>query len=387
MKKNRIEYNAFLIITFVLIINISFAYSQVPEKLSYLAAIRNSNNELVINKNVGIRLQIKQGSEFGGAVYVETHSLETDKNGFINLEIGGGKNELGSFASIDWTKGPYFLYIEIDPDGGTNYGIFALNQITSVPYALHAKTADSMSGGASMEYVQALKTQIEDLQVLTGLRIKDFDGNIYKTVTIGNQTWMAENLKTTHYADGQPIQEGSKLIDTFDIGDKYWFVPFGDMKYKDIYGLYYSWYAVVRGNNGSDKVPSGIQGVCPTGWHVPSSDEYDILIKTLGGEMVAGGKLKATGTDFWEIPNFGATNESGFSAIGSGDYQSDMRVFDKTICTKVYFIGVTSSFLDYPSAEMPTYNVILLSSSNPYASAYHLQYNLTNSVTVRCVKD
>jgi len=84
-------------------------FSQSPEKLSYQAVIRNEEGELINNSEVGIRIQILQDSEFGAAVYVETHTFTTNENGLATIEIGGGTSVTGTFAGIDWSAGPNFL--------------------------------------------------------------------------------------------------------------------------------------------------------------------------------------------------------------------------------------------------------------------------------------
>jgi hypothetical protein len=121
-------------------------WSQSPQKLSYQAIIRNAEGKLVQNSSVGVRFSILQGSPAGLAVYVETHQAATNVNGLVTLEIGNGSTT-GSFASIDWAAGPYFLASETDPAGGTNFTITGVTQLLSVPYALYAETsADGFSG-------------------------------------------------------------------------------------------------------------------------------------------------------------------------------------------------------------------------------------------------
>ena len=109
-----------------------------PNKMSYQAVVRSATGQLIANGNVGIRLQILQGSEFGAAVFVETHLTSTNANGLATFEIGGGTTVLGSIANIDWSNGPYFLKTESDLNGGTNYTISGTSQMLSVPYALFA---------------------------------------------------------------------------------------------------------------------------------------------------------------------------------------------------------------------------------------------------------
>jgi hypothetical protein len=128
MKKN------YLFISFLLIAATIFAQS--PQKISYQAVIRDANQNLIANTNAGIRIQILQYSEFGAAVYVETHTPTANENGLVTLEIGAGTVVNGDFSDIDWADGPYFIKTETDPTGGTNYNIVGTSELLSVPYAL-----------------------------------------------------------------------------------------------------------------------------------------------------------------------------------------------------------------------------------------------------------
>lgn len=119
-------------------------FAQAPQKMSYQAVVRNGSGVLVASSNVGIRIQILQGSQFGAAVYVETHTATTNANGLASLEIGGGTPVTGSFVAIDWSAGPYFIKTETDPTGGTSYTIAGTSQLLSVPYALYAKSAGNI---------------------------------------------------------------------------------------------------------------------------------------------------------------------------------------------------------------------------------------------------
>jgi hypothetical protein len=126
---------------------LSAAIGQSPNSISYQAVIRDTGNQLVTDTQIGMRISILQGSETGSAVYVETHSRKTNLNGLITLEIGNGAGVLGDFNAIDWASGPYFIKTETDPTGGTNYTITGSSQLMSVPYALHAKTAENSFDG------------------------------------------------------------------------------------------------------------------------------------------------------------------------------------------------------------------------------------------------
>jgi uncharacterized protein (TIGR02145 family) len=165
--------------------------------------------------------------------------------------------------------------------------------------------------------------------------VTDIDGNVYKTVQIGTQTWMAENLRTTHFNDGSPIEllranwfwfDSTGTIHKYERTEwdaqpsyiKAYCWPDDNKSNAIPYGALYNWNAAMNVSPGSSSNPSDVQGVCPTGWHIPSEDEWTTLINFLGGVSFAGGKLKETDTIHWNSPNDGATNESGFTAVGSG---------------------------------------------------------------------
>ena len=117
-------------------------WAQSPNKMSYQAVIRNSSDALVTNTQIGLEVNIRQGTTSGTVVYTETQTPSTNANGLVSIEIGGGSG----FNTIDWANGPYFIETKTDPAGGTNYTITGTSQLLSVPYALHAKTAESVSG-------------------------------------------------------------------------------------------------------------------------------------------------------------------------------------------------------------------------------------------------
>ena len=141
--------------------------------------------------------------------------------------------------------------------------------------------------------------------------IKDGDGNIYQTVKIGTQVWLKENLKTTRLNDGTeiPLITDDTEWENALTAAYCWYDD--DITNKDPFGALYNWFAVNTGK------------LCPKGWHVPSESELTELVTFLGGESVAGGKLKTTGTieggdGLWNQPNVDATNETGFSALPGG---------------------------------------------------------------------
>jgi len=127
-------------------------YAQSPQKMSYQCVVRNSAGALVANQAVGIKISILKGSSTGTVVFSETYSPnpQTNANGLVTVEIGGGTATVGTFAGIDWSAGPYFMKTETDPAGGTNYTISGTSQLLSVPYALYAKSA---ANGFSGSYI------------------------------------------------------------------------------------------------------------------------------------------------------------------------------------------------------------------------------------------
>ncbi|MCH2195362.1 DUF1566 domain-containing protein [Kordia sp.] len=133
----------YTLLAFILLATTTWAQS--PEKMSYQAVVRDSGDNLVSNQAVGMQISILQGSAAGTAVYVETHTPTTNVNGLVTLQIGTGTVVSGDISTIDWATDTYFIKTEIDPEGGSNYTIIGTSQLLSVPYALHAKTAESVT--------------------------------------------------------------------------------------------------------------------------------------------------------------------------------------------------------------------------------------------------
>ena len=155
------------------------------------------------------------------------------------------------------------------------------------------------------------------VDVTVSRTVTDIDGNVYPTVKIGDQWWMAENLKVTHYSNGEAIPNVTNVSAWTGLSSGAWCVYNNKTNNADAYGYLYNWYAVNDSRN-----------IAPTGWHVPSETDWTTLTTYLGGESVAGGKIKETGTAHWYSPNTGATDGSGFSALPNGwRYHDDFRDF------------------------------------------------------------
>ena len=133
-------------------------WAQSPEMMSYQAVIRDVGNTVVASQSVGMRISILQGTSSGASVYTETHTTTTNVNGLVSIEIGTGNIESGDFTTIDWGNDVFFIKTETDPAGGTSYTITGTSQLMSVPYALYAKTAESIAGGITIT-----ESEISDL--------------------------------------------------------------------------------------------------------------------------------------------------------------------------------------------------------------------------------
>ena len=407
-------------------------WAQAPQSFSYQAVVRGTDNALVSNKKVGMKISLLKGSETGTAVYVETHTPTSNANGLVSIAIGGGTKDASSnvFASIDWANGPYFVKTETDPAGGTSYSLSSVSQLLSVPYAIHAKTAESIVGGSvlpsggtngqiitncdglptwttggicpgkiaalncagvsvngllnngavasnvsfgitysggnggsysaqsiSSTGVVGLTATLQAGSFATGNgsltftvsgtpssvgnalfsltiagqvcsvsmvvqekpstigipgpNITDAENNTYKTVTIGTQQWMAENLKVTKYNDGTAIPNITDNTQWKNNTTGAWAYYNNDAANNAKYGKLYNGYAVSKRFNGN-------KNVCPTSWHVPTDAEWTVLTDYLGGSTVAGGKMKEVGTASWNSPNTDATNTSLFTGLPGG---------------------------------------------------------------------
>ena len=209
-----------------------------------------------------------------------------------------------------------------------------------------------------------------------GLGVTDIDGNQYATVIIGTQEWMAENLKVSKYSNGDLIPNVTDDTQWSSLTTNAWSYFSNNNQYENPYGKLYNWYTAADQRN-----------VCPTEWHVPTYDEWSTLINYLdpnanGGSVVpntAGGKMKSTGLQFWNSPNIGATNESGFSGLPGGS----RNFFGDGICYYINFYGLWWSSTDVTG-------IIAWSLRLNYSdgSAEKItNFDKSCGLSIRCVKD
>jgi uncharacterized protein (TIGR02145 family) len=191
----------------------------------------------------------------------------------------------------------------------------------------------------------------------------DADNNNYPVVTIGTQTWMAENLKTTKFRDGSsiPLIVSNAEWSNLSTAGYCWYNN-DQTTYKPRFGALYNWYVIKAGE------------ICPSGWHLPTNDEWTTLTTFLGGEDVAGGKLKDTGTALWLGPNSGATNETGFTAL-----PGDARYLDGTF----KFFGSYTHW--WSSTEFDTNNSWLRYLMNDWEGVANINADKNYGLSIRCL--
>ena len=199
--------------------------------------------------------------------------------------------------------------------------------------------------------------------------VTDIDGNVYQTVTIGNQEWLAENLKVTHYRNGEviPNETDDNTWDSLTTGAWCTYDNSGNEDTVATYGRLYNWYAV-----------SDSRDIAPTGWHVATDAEWQMLVDSLGGDTVAGGQLKEVGTTHWASPNTGATNESGFSALPGG-YRGGSSGGTYNV------VGIVAYF--WSSTEFSSVGAWNRSLSYGYSDLYRGSSGKGDGFSVRCVRD
>jgi len=446
---------------------------------------------------------------------VETHTKSSNANGLLTLEVGVGIVAIGTFSTIDWSQGPYFLKTEMDVDGGANYTISGVTEFVSVPYVMNSKNADNANsvkilsngsnvgdmcywngaiwvplnigtqgqtltfcdgkpawilGGVCPGTITSLNCssvtnngtlsattnasgvtsvvpytggnagpfagQVVTSTGVTGLtatlqagtfangngnltytitgtpatsgtasfalniggktctvtrtiaeaalinftsigapvgsfqnNVSDIDGNSYKTVQIGNQVWMAENLKTSKYSDGTTIPNITDNNQWQNNTTGAWAYYNNDAANNAKYGKLYNWYAVSKTTNGN-------KNLCSTGWHVPTDAEWTVLTEYLGGEIVAGGKLKEVGTTNWNSPNTGSTNTSLFTGLPGG-LRDDSGYYGN--------IGFNGSW--WSSTEFNTYNAWYRYLYYNNGRADSSNFYKESGFSVRCLRD
>lgn len=287
-------------------------------------------------------------------------STEAYCNGYIS-DIGG---ELPSEYGACWntSSNPTIANFKKAATTGLNnlFTVQVTNLIPGTTYYIRAYATNSGGTGYSSELAFTTKVYFT-----AGTGVTDIDGNNYKTIKLGTQEWMAENLRTTKYANGNIITNGSGNEFSSGTTNGLWCYYENNNSYNNSYGKLYNWYAVNDSRN-----------LCPTGWHIPSNNEWNILINYLEGYSGAGGKLKEAGTTHWNTPNLNANNESGLTALPGGA---------RTYLNTNEVMGLRGFY--WSSTQWNTTDAYRIELLYSQASAQLAAFPKANGISVRCIKN
>ena len=294
--------------------------------------------------------------------YAITNISPTQATGGGNI-TSDGRGEIIS-RGVCWSTTPEPTVNGSRTMDGTGVGSFS-------------STIDNLSPGTTY-YVRAYAANSAGTSYGSEVTFKsvlgDSDGNVYNEVIIGGQTWMRENLKTTKYNDGTPIPNGADINLWATLKSAAYCFYNNNVGNKSVYGALYNWYAVNTGK------------LCPKGWHVPTDAEWSTLQNfvsptyttgTLAGRNVAGGKLKATGTDYWKSPNTGASNSTGFNALPAG--------YRVAINGSFVYLGEVSIW--WSSTSDNTDNAFTWDVTHDQDMMWRHNNNKSHGFSVRCLKD
>lgn len=309
-------------------------------------------------------------------------SSTTTSSAILNGTVFNPKNVAVSAQGFQWKAASASTYTSVNVSGNSlTYSLTGLTPDNNYTYRTFVTTAQGTLYGP---YVSFTTMPVPGAPCPNTPTVNDFDGNVYNTVKIGDQCWLKENLRTTHYANGDEIPIGSTTSNTI----AYRYNPNNNASNVATYGYLYNWPAVMRGESGSDVNPSGVQGICPIGWHVPSSAEWTQLtnyVKSIP-DYVCGdnnnyiAKVLAATTGWTSNSTAcavgndqSANNATGFGALSAGKYGAP------------YYFGTSAYYWSTTGI-------------NSYASCYCLSYsnaqislnsgvNTAFGYSVRCIRD
>jgi uncharacterized protein (TIGR02145 family) len=366
--------------------------AQAPALIPYQGAARNGAGQPLTNASLNARFTIHNQSVNGPSVWQEEQTVSTNNLGLFTAQLGNTT----SLAAVNWANGSKFLQVELDL--GNGYIEIGTQQMLSVPYALHAGSVrvhvsaagdtlyvgdgsfvivpgiseanNNGGGGTSGTTLHTCgATNIHNADLTYGT-MTDQEGNEYKTIVIGMQEWMAENLNTSVYRNGDAIPTNLNDAGWQSTANGAWSHYNNEAGYACPHGKLYNWYACVDARQ-----------LCPAGWHVPSDMEWSALMDFLGGTDIAGGKLKTTGTlqqtdGLWYAPNAGATNSAGFSGAPQG-YRYFMGEYD--LLGSNVFWWSTDAFL--------TNNAWSWFLSHTESGSFRSDFDKNYGFSVRCLRD
>lgn len=287
-------------------------YSQNAGPITYQAVVRNLDGTPIISKTVIYRFNIIKGSVNGTSVYSETQKVLTDHFGLVSLTIGKGNQVSGDFTQIEWDDDSYFIKVERALTSNSKF--LDMGTIQMLKTAGSSKGKNSEKQTERDRNLQLDHTASDPLVSNSKAKFKDFDGNEYETIKIGTKVWMATNLKVTHYSNGDSIPNirGNKAWCKQGSGAYCIYGNSSDNLHS--YGMLYNWYAV-----------TDPRSLCPAGWHVSNDADWVEIEKILGGESIAGQKLKARILTSDGVSGLAQTD--GFYARMGGGRNSDSGEF------------------------------------------------------------
>jgi len=363
-------------------------FAQAPLLMPYQAAARDASGQLLANTAITARFTLHDLTVDGMPVWVELHALNTNASGLFTAQLGS----VVSLANVNWAYGSKFLQVECD--FGNGFVDLGTQQLLSVPYALHAghvrvdvsyqndtlfvgenefiiipgiSAANENTSGTALHSCGA--AYVHNPALTYGSMI-DQDGQEYKTIVIGEQEWMAENLNVSTYRNGDAIL--TNLVDSIwsSTDQGAWSYYNDNENFACPFGKLYNWLAV-----------TDPRGVCPVGWHMPSDDEWSVLVDSLGSFALVGVMLKTTGeleegTGLWRSPNQNASNSTGFSGLPGG-FRNSVNNYGAKDGYGYYW----SSSLNEEGKPLYRY----LSFNNFLIYRYYSEVN--TGFSVRCLKD
>jgi uncharacterized protein (TIGR02145 family) len=306
--------------------------------------------------------------EFGRIYYIpEPDFTGTPTVGMVPLSVSFTDQTTYNPTDWVWEFGDGGTSTEQNPTYTYNYpGVYSV-KLT----AINSNGTDSI---AKEDYVVVglvdMNTPCPEMPTVT-----DVDGNEYNTVQIGDQCWMKENLKVSKYADGTEIDHVQDASGWSGLSYASKAYCYNNNEPSSDYGYLYTWGAATNGiNKGNYPI---VQGICPDGWHVPSNSEYSILFNYLGGSIVAGGWMKEAENLHWNNPNLGASNLSGFSALGGGYRNNDGSFLN--------FRSLSRNWISEQAGSSMGYFAYLTNSST--TAKNYTSYYKNLGISVRCIKN
>jgi len=421
-----------LLILFLILSTSTALLAQTPQKISYQVLVKDASNNLVANQNIALLISVQSVSSSKKILYQETQLLNTNEMGKLVLVLGNGKADIGSFSGINWGMGPFIIKIKSNPNTESSYTVITTSQYISLPLSIYARkneqyipkkeTTEIKSPVLDKTEMKAEKEVVSNIEISNQSNteiikeptsivqnenpikeevleennqqeiavsipkeeikfvLTDIDGNIYKTIKIGTQLWMAENLKAITLNDNTPIPNLTDTTEWKEAKTQGYCWYNNDQNFKNPYGALYNWYTVNTGK------------LCPSGWHVSTDNDWKALEEFFGmskqdtertGERSSGSlglKLKSDNGWLYTVYDGNGNNESGFNAL-PGSYRGFSGYF------AVYSNYWGFSGLWWTSTSFEAYYAVNRELSYMHQNIERNNIARENGMSVRCVKD